>query len=191
MANPLDQLVSPVTVDELSDWLGGGLTEDPLLAPILLSATSAAISFMQLDILPRQWKHVIYPVTPQKVGLSGTFQFKSIYELPYSALLAVNSVLDEDGELDADEYEVDMDANPGRIIFLKNTEKATVFYTAGMTEPDLYITEQIAQIPQAIKNAIKSIAAYIYENRGCSMEDVIGKSGAGWMLQPFKIEGGI
>ena len=50
-----DPLVSPVTNQELADWLYLDDDTDPLLPVMTVTATQAVIDYLQRDLLPRAW----------------------------------------------------------------------------------------------------------------------------------------
>ena len=179
--------VEPVITNaELADWLGVDST-DSLLPMMAESATSAAIEYLQSELISRQRK-VIYQVWPS-VGTDtspslsrNNVYISNIIELPYSRLLSVEEV--KQGGTDITDYTT-LDTLPASLKLESKTysdddEPAIeALYTAGYGA--------IADVPATIKMGVSQLAAYLYEHRGaCAMSDALNTSGAAMTLAPYK-----
>ena len=190
-----DELISPVTNQELADWLRLDDDTDPLLPVMTVTATQAVVDYLQRDLLPRSWVlvHEDWPTVPSTRRYTDiTFDFTCfmrVVELPYAGAISVDSV-SVYGEATT-EYRL-LDSLPSKIkfhyqstIFDDDNPAIEVNYTAGMGAT-------AADIPRAIKTAITMIAAYMYEHRGqCDAETAIKDTGAATVLQPFRVRGGL
>lgn len=190
-----DPLVSPVTNQELADWLYLDDDTDPLLPVMTVTATQAVVDYMQRDLLPRAWilTHEDWPsVSPARRYSDVTFDFtcfKRVIDLPYAGAISVDTVTVYGEE--TTEYRL-LDSLPSKIKFHyratvtdENEPAIVVNYTAGMGATP-------ADIPQAIKTAILMIAAYMFEHRGqCDAETAIKDTGAATVLQPFRVAAGL
>lgn len=183
-ARTSDPIVSPVTAQELADWLGADAS-DPLLTPLLSSATDAAIQFLNYDLEPRTWTLTLWdwPVYGAKawpnVG-DPVSRLKREIELPYAAIQAVSSV-EVYGNVITDYV-----TRENSIVFAQgvpydrykeNEDSAIVIeYTAGL-DP----------VSDSIKDGIKMLAAFMYEHRGeCDVMQGLQRSGAAMLLQPYR-----
>jgi len=181
-----DPTVSPVEMMDAMDFLGLSGSSDPLLAALLVAATDAVISFTGRDLLQRDWTltHWDWP-TYGTLGARNVGRPTGDYEreiaLPYATDATVASVTSY-GEALTDFI------NRGDAIVVRgigqdglNEEPALVVqYTAGFGAT-------AADVPQAIRQAITMLAAWMYEHRGqCDAMDGIAKSGAAWMLTPWR-----
>lgn len=190
-----DDLISPVTNQELADWLRLDDDTDPLLPVMTVTATQAVVDYLQRDLLPRNWVlvHEDWPtVSPTRRYSDVTFDFTCFMreiELPYAGAISVDAVTVYGGV--TTEYRL-LDSLPSKIKFHHQATTSsddnpaiTVAYTAGMGAT-------AADIPQAIKTAITMIAAYMYEHRGqCDAETAIKDTGAATVLQPFRVRAGL
>ena len=184
---PLTEVEPVVTNAELADWLGVDAT-DPLLPIFATAATSAAIEYLQSELISRTRK-VVYQEWPM-VGTNtapslspNNIGSKLYIDLPYSRLISVQSVLL--GGVATTEYK-EVDHLPAQLYF--DTFAATyengdpvlvVDYTAGYGD--------INAVPQAIKSAVSMMAAYMYEHRGaCDATSALDQSGAAMALGPYR-----
>jgi hypothetical protein len=183
-ANPQSDTVSPVDADDLAAWLGDVDPDEPTLPGILIAATDAVISYLNRDILPREW---VATSRPQPAGVPTLhIPLRAIdpwIELPFAGLLSVERVLVDD--VATTEFEADTDSRPGRVrlnnAFTRLSSKITIEYTAGF-----------AEVPGAILEAIRITAGYLYEHRGaCDMGNAVTESGASGLLSRYKIEVGL
>lgn len=174
-AKPLSDTVSPVSVQELEKFLD--VYDDPILEDLLSVATDAVIAYLNVDLLPRQWKYV------QNINRDPlTVDYKRFpvrdwgwVELPYTALVSVDSV-EVDGE--AVEYLTDDDSRPGRVYPQTFGDQLVITYTAGES-----------RVPAGVKTGIKMLAGYLFEHAGsCDVTMALGKSGAEAMVKQYRVE---
>jgi len=170
-----DPLVSPVTAQELADFLRADIS-DPLLSPMLTAATESVISFTKRDLIVRAWK-LIYWDWP-KAGKKLCNEIKLLNatsgnETTVSQVL-INGEVDTSHTLRNDsiyfEY-LSVTSDP-------EVKALEIDYTTGYANA--------AAVPQAIKEAIKLIASYLYTNRGCSAKEALHSSGAAVILAPYR-----
>lgn len=184
---PLTDVQPAVDTADLAKWLSVELA-DPLLPMIGRMATSAAIDFLQRELLYRdrrvvyqQWP-IVGTLTP---GISKpTACLRHDIALPYAQLLTVKEVTVY-GEETLD-YSVLYTAPASiRLSPAYNTagdsETAIdVLYTAGFGDYP-------SSVPQGIRDGIMCLAAFMYEHRGaCDANDAMMKSGAMQLLQPYR-----
>lgn len=183
-AKTTDPLASPVTAQELADYIGVAST-DPLLAGLLLSATDAVIRLLQYDLEPRNWTLTLWdwPTAGARTSPNlspSAHTLKREIDLPYAAVQSVASITSY-GEAVTGfvvrENSVVLPAGVPTDAHGDNTEPALVIeYSAGLTP-----------IPDGIKDSIKLLAAFLYEHRGeCDVNDALARSGVAVMLQPYK-----
>lgn len=184
---PLTEVVPVVTNAELADWLGVD-DSDPLLPVMATAATSAAIEFLQSELISRQRK-VVYQEWPS-VGTDTrpSVSRNNMYEnrfvnLPYARLVSVEEVL-----LSGDENTdyVKINALPAKLYF----DSFYYSYEDGIPALDITYTAgygDIDAVPVAIKSAVSMLAAYMYEHRGsCDSASALNQSGAAMALTPYK-----
>lgn len=188
-ANTTDPIVSPVTQQELIDWLVLPLA-DPTLPKLLTSATGAVIRFLGLDLLARDWTltHWDWPT-------SGTAALPTLSRqnggplreivLPYANLLSVDNV-EVYGEVTTD-YIQRVDS------IVLNPLDVTLSATGTNTDPALVVAYSAGygadadDVPEDIKQAILQLAAFNYEHRGsCDATQALVRSGARELLQPYQ-----
>lgn len=170
-------ITPPVTTAELQEYLR--LPEpDPTLAGVLLVASEAMVTHLRLDLGTREW--IAYAPEPLRQPKQVEYRFKEYrarFELPYTALQSVDRV-EVDGEETGD-FTLDETRRPAVIAFDRiEPAEIRVEYTAGL-DP----------VPDAIKEGIKALAAYLYEHRGqCSVTDALRQSGAAEMVKRWRVE---
>lgn len=185
-----DELISPVSTQELAQWLKMDDNSDPLLAGLLLSATQCAIDWMQRDLLPRDWS-VTYNDWPKarqgRQLVYGWPGYQDSVDLPYTQLINVANVTVYGQVFTADDYLV-LAGNPAQVRF-KN------FFSQPITDSPAIVIAYRAGfdvIPQSIKTAITMIAAYMHQHAGaCDATDAMNKSGAASLLHPFRSRAGL
>jgi hypothetical protein len=176
-ATPQTDTVSPVTVAEFATFMGASAA-DPLLPGLLQAATDAVIRYINQDLLQREWVGIVPALTPTRLQLSPYIDPSSTFELPYTALISVQSVTGNDTEVL--DYELESDRRPAklRVIGWDYKSEIRIEYTAGMPF-----------VPGAIRTAIMMIGGFIYDHRGgCDAEDALKKSGAMNLLRTYKVE---
>ena len=184
---PLTEVVPVVTNAELADWLGVD-DSDPLLPVMATAATSAAIEFLQSELISRQRK-VIYKEWPSvgtdtRPSVSRNNMYENRYvNLPYARLVSVEEVL-LSGDTNTDYVEIN--ALPAQLYF----DSFYYSYEDGVPALDVTYTAGyglISDVPQAIKSAVSMLAAYMYEHRGsCDSISALNQSGAAMALTPYK-----
>lgn len=152
------------TVDMKNHLRVDHATDDTLIEQIMLAATEAAENFQRRTYITRSRTYYLD-------------SFPTIIRPPYSPLVAVTTLkyYDTDGvqqTLDAANYRVDTDTEPGRITEAYNctwpsirtmTNAIEVTYTSG------YGTEN-TDVPDDIKAALKMMIAHLYENRSAVID---------------------
>jgi len=166
-----DALVSPVTNQELADFLGVAVT-DPLLPGLLLSATQAFIDFANMELLARTYTLKIDRYPDSQPGFSGLASMSATLapwiDLPIYPAASIASV-EIDGE--AVTYESDLASRPARVAPEIARGIVEIVYDAGFAAA--------GDIPADIKTGIMLMAAYLYEHRGaCTTADAVAESGA-------------
>lgn len=187
-----DPLESPVFASELANYAKLD-DDDPMIDTVLLSATSAVVSFLKQDLMTRTWKltYRTWPTvgTPHyKQTYRSNYYMRHLIELPYTNLVGVDSVLL------AGEATTDYLVNSGK----PYTLEFDTFSTFGDDQNALEITyragfgDSTADVPQPIRNAIMMTAGYIYAHNGaCDYNDALAMSGAKQLLTPYAVKAGI
>lgn len=184
-------VVSPVTAQELADWLRLDDAADPVLNGILIAATSFVIERLQSELINRA-RTVSYQHWPTvgrfpPVDISrGEAAFLREIKLPYAALQSVELV-NLYGEAFTD-YDI------------QQTTPATIYidaasYLTDQSSPAIYVEytagygADATAVPEAIKTGITMLAAFIYEHRGaCDALNAFNSSGAREALIPYMNE---
>lgn len=189
-ARTLGAIVSPVTNQELADWLALPDATDPSLPSLLVAATGSVIQWLGLDVLARDWTltHDYWPThgsvrLPTLSGQQGYYRRE--IDLPYANLISVASVslygvattdfnaIGNTVVLDYNLYRTEVDG-------FNESPAIVVNYRAGFGET-------AADIPGDIKTAITMLAAYNFEHRGgCDTANALVVSGAAQLLAPYR-----
>ena len=186
----LTPVVSPVTNQELADWIRVDAT-DPVLPGLLIAATSYVIERLQSELINRA--RVVYyqdwPLVGRNYG--GTIsrseaRAQEQIKLPYSTLVSVEEL--KLYGVATTGYKIQQ-TTPGMILiediqYAIDSDKVAIecSYTAGYgaTADD---------VPEAIKIAITMLAAFMYEHRGsCDAQQAFAMSGAKELLTPYMNE---
>lgn len=167
-----DQIVSPVKTADLAAWLGVAIT-DPLLPDLLTAATDSVRNYLGGDLLRRAWTLTEWDWPGEGKALAS--------EIYLPKLLSVTSV------------------KVGGIVTTKYVQRAASLMfpsplrgSKDKTAPDLEIVYFAGYglthdtVPPVIRQAIKILAAYSYEQRGCNEQTVITDSGVASMLTPLR-----
>lgn len=159
-----DPVVSPVSTQDLADYLGVAPT-DPLLAGLLLEATDAIQRFANVELSERAWtwRADRYPERQEAILGLGAMPALAAWwiDLPAWPLVSVDSVTARDH---------DVDLAGGRVFVRGPDAPLVIEYTAGY---------QDGTVPPIFLGAIKQLAAYAYEHRGsCDADDSGRRSGA-------------
>ena len=184
---PLTDVEPVITNAELADWLGVDDT-DPLLPVMATTATSAAIEFLQSELISRQ-RQTIYQEWPS-VGTNtapsispNNISSKLYIDLPYARLISVDFLI-LGGTITTDYKEVislpaKLYIDSPVVTSETGNPAISVTYTAGYGA--------IADVPQAIKSAVSMLAAYMFDHRGaCDAMSALDQSGAAMALTPYK-----
>ena len=186
---PLSAVVSPVTTQELADWLRLDDNTDPLLSPLLTAATSYVIERLQSELLNRD-RVVVYQHWPM-VGRMYTqlSQPDAMYEneikLPYATLQSVTAVTIYGGVFT--DYQI------------QQTTPATLYIdpleVTDVSDPAIEVQyvagygDEAADVPEVIRIGVTMMAAYLYSHRGaCDAVTAFGNSGARELLTPYMNE---
>lgn len=171
---PQSALESPVAASELADYLGipydAGMMAGNMNA-VLLTACELVISHTGHELLEREhlytvrqgYVHLRFNVYPVYLSETG------IITLPIWPVTEVLEVTEDDEAVDID---ANIDTMPAQVVAIGDV--VTIRYTAG------YPTA--SDIPSTIITAIKQVAGYLYENRGCNAMDAVKDSGAAMLL---------
>jgi len=168
--------VSPIAPAELAAFIGVE-SSDPLLSGMLIAATDAVINYIRLDLLEREWVAIVSPADLLPVRMSPYPSAVNTFELPFTALMEVQDVM---AGGDPIEYTLEAKRRPAKITLLDwdYTTEVQITYTAGLSI-----------VPVAIEEAIKMLAAYLYDHRGaCDVGEAMSKSGASVLLRPYRVE---
>ena len=189
-----DPLVSPATAQELIDWARLD-SDDPKIAPSLLTATRLAISFLKLELLPRTYtlKYEDWPIMGTVGGsrLSRcTYSSKLRIDIPYANTISITSVTVNGVVLAATDYKI-IKGKPDKIQFetvgYNDTENTAleIIYSAGYGATAV-------NIPRPIIQAIVICAGYIHAHSGgCDTGNAIQQSGAAELFRPYAVMGGL
>ena len=189
----LDALSAPVSREDLIDWARLD-SDDPKIDSCLLIATSQVIAFLRLELLPRAYTltYEDWPIvgTVTSPSLSrNNYAYKSRIDLDYANLVSITSVKINDVALTTDDYRL-IPGKPYQIEFDQisfsnnDTSALEVQYTAGYTD--------FSKVPEAIKQGVKMVAAYIHAHSGgCDSGDAVKLSGAAELLRPYAVSAGL
>lgn len=165
-------LVSPVSEADAAAYLVVAPT-DPLLPGLLLAATDAIQRYANVQLCQRAWTWKADRYPDRQAAMSGVGTMPALaawwIDLPAWPLVSVESVT-------AREFDDDI---PGARVFVRGPEAPLVIeYTAGYEAGD---------VPPIFLEAIKMLAAYLYEHRGdCDAAEAGRSSGAFGMLSGVK-----
>jgi hypothetical protein len=172
--NTLDALISPVTPEELADFLSidYSASDDALYEGFLLAATDMCIKYTNIELIAREYtfKSDYYPNRQDGfAGVSLMYAYRSWWvNLPLYPVIEITSVKVNDTE--ADDPLIDLDSRPARVE-PKELGKLEIEYTAGHAS--------VEEINPQLLLGIKMLAAYLYEHRGaCDVADAVKQSGA-------------
>jgi hypothetical protein len=178
-------LTPVITKSELADYLRLPDDADPLLQQICNASTQFIINRLKTELVSRA-RIVTYPNYPT-IGSTSSHslsrsrqQLKTEILLPYANVIIVQEVklygvaITDYQIKQTQPATIELDV----IDLIENDEPAIVIeYTAGLGS--------IEDIPADLKFAITMFAAYVYDNRGCSMADAFMLSGANEMTRTY------
>lgn len=185
-ARTIEPIQPPVTVDDVADFLVLPDSSDPGLTGVLIAATSAVIERLGYDLKAREWTATQWdwPVTGTRISPSlakGTYKLQREISLPYAGILDVLDVELYGMPAEFVQRDDSIVIQPKiREDYFKTNEHPAIFvrYRAGFGET-------AEDVPQAIKEALIMLAGYMYEHRGCKIQDAMSLSGAGVVLAPY------
>lgn len=193
----------PVLPAALAEW-NGASASDPLLLTMLKSAREMVESYLGAGIITQTWQQY-YDIntlnekwwdgvqegpTTDIIQLPRYFPFS---KWPIASVTTINfyDELDAAALVPVASYYVDKFTRPPKAVLRDGYTWPSVVYRVR----DAAIAEYIVGygvdgsfVPEALKNGIKSLAAYLYEHRGaCDVDEAMIKSGARDYLKPFKV----
>ncbi|MDR2790225.1 MAG: hypothetical protein LBB59_04555 [Campylobacteraceae bacterium] len=185
-----EPVISPVTVQELADWLALNGT-DTTLETLLKSATSQVIDYIGLELIDRKRRLIFetmpYDGTVTTPNLSGNnaYEVRPIPLLYSGTRVTLESVIYFGDEI-ISRCVVKQGKPSGLIIpklhlFAKHDKNALeITYITGFGEAQ--------DVPTQIKEGILTLAAFNYENRGgCASENALVQSGAAKILSRWRV----
>lgn len=195
--------VEPVLLQALVDWTGASAS-DPLLTTMLVSARERVEGYLGAGLITQTWQQfynlstmqedwwdgVQEGATTELVRLPRGFQFG---KWPLNAVVSLNFYDEADVAFLADPltYYVDATSRPPQVALRRGFIWPSPVYRvrdAVILECTVGYGAAGSAVPEAIKNAIKALAAFMYEHRGdCDGDEALRKSGAIGYLQPFKV----
>jgi hypothetical protein len=188
VSEALEPVISPVSVQELADWLALDGT-DSILGALLKSATSQVIDYIGLELIDRKRK-LIFETLPHNgtitaPNLSGNnaYEVRPIPLLYSGTRVSIESVLyfgeDITAQCQIKEGKPSGLIIPHRLNLCKEDKNALeITYTTGFG----------SDIPEQIKEGILTLAAFNYENRGgCASENALVQSGAAKLLARWRV----
>jgi hypothetical protein len=193
-----DPIESPVTAQELADWLRLDDASDPVLPGMLTLATQLVEDYLNLALLVRTF-NLVYSHWPMLGSPAGGLSRRGDYPaaaiaLPFAAyeLVQVESLaLYGDASTD---FQI-TSGQPATLEFtttlahvLNPPEPAIVcIYSSGYDEDAASNSARNDGVPGAIKQGLLIVAGYLFKNRGaCNIQDAIKDSGANVILYPFR-----
>ena len=188
-----DPSVEPITTAEAKTHLRVDHTDhDTYIDTLIQSAREYIEGVIGRALVQQTWKYYLqdWPAGDE-------------FELPYPPLQSVTSIKytdsdDDETTWDSDEYEVDTDAEPGRIILaygetwpsttLHPKNPIEIEYVAGYavdtgSSPDDYR----ANIPEAIKAAVKIHVEMLYDRPNDAYFERVLKDARDMLLAPYKV----
>lgn len=196
--------VEPVLAAELAAWGGGLSISDPLLTTLLKSAREMVESYLGAGLLTQTWQQ-FYDInilqekwwdgvregpTTDLIVLPRSF---AVERWPVISVTSLSFFDEADAATVADpaSYYISSSARPPSITVRFGYNWPTIVYRIR----DALVIEFIvgygataANVPEAIKNAIKALAIFLYEHRGqCDVNEAIAQSGAKSFLKPFRV----
>lgn len=178
-----DPLLSPVTAQELADFLSieYNAADASLYNGFLNAASDACIRYTNLELLQRTYTFKADRFPERQEGYGGVgimYAYRAWWiNLPVYPVISVTTV-EVDGET-ADSPQIDLDSRPARVE-PKEMGAVEIVYEAGHATA--------AEINPQLLLGIKMLAAYLYEHRGmCDVNDAIKSSGAATMWDSARV----
>lgn len=200
----------PVSLAEIKEFLRiDGSDEDSLLSSFIKAATRRAEKFTGRVFITQTWDLWLDEFPYKKMYMGTGAYHDGVIEAPISISLEAKRFIeigkpplqsvtylktfnesDSEETFSSDNYFVDSESEPGRVSLrqssqwpsriLRSVNGIQIRFVAGYGSA--------SAVPEDIKTAIKMIALFLYENRGCS-DDSSNKMpfGASELLQPYQI----
>ena len=175
-----DPLVSPISTDDMGEFLGLGLplsvSDAALIDGLLLAACQYYIDYSNNELLQRNYIYKADSFPRQQESFTGLGRQPGSLawwlSFPIWPVDSITTVADSDGPIVLPDYTVDYDSKPSRLElsnpFVSNLQ---IDYLAG------YATA--ADIPPSVLIGIQMLTAYLYEHRGsCDAASAASDSGA-------------
>jgi hypothetical protein len=148
---------------------------DDLLDAFIATATSLVIAHTNHELLARDWYYKVKLEDALPGGVSPIYiRDPGVILLPTFPVNSVDEVIEDDESITVD---ADLDMIPAQVIAVGQTVEIT--YNAGYA--------LASDIPSGLLTAVKMLAGFMYENRGCSAVDALNQSGAYNMLAQYKL----
>lgn len=173
---PQDVLLSPVSPNELADFLSLEFCSDTeLLTGYLLAATQACLDYTNIEMLERQWVLKMDRNPERQAGYLGVGLMHAYaawwVQLPVYPVQSIDSVKVAGESVTA--RSIDIDSRPARVE-VDESGAIEITYTAGHAS--------IQDINPQLLLGIKMLAGYLYEHRGaCDVGEAVKASGAAMM----------
>ena len=178
----LSALVNPITAEQLADFmaLDYDASLDGLLNGFISTACEIAVNYTNHELLARDNLLTIVYNDRYKAELINDYRINSEIKLPRYPVSAVADVVSKSEQVGFSER---LSMRPAYITVSEIRTEYEITYMAG------YPT--VNDIPATYLNAIKTLAAFIYNNRGdCNLDDVIKQSGAKLGLDMMRVQYG-
>ena len=195
--------VEPVTSADLAVWLGAPAT-NPTLPALCAGARDVCERHLGMGFITQTWKQMYDLQQLQTEWWDGVRQgpVTAVHAVPSTFCLArwplvsvtsVNFYDEEDVATLADSlsYYVSKTSRPPRVTLRTGFQWPTPVYRvsdAAVIEFVVGYGEAASDVPDAIKNGVKALAAFNFEHRGeCEAEEALVRSGAAEYLKPYKV----
>jgi len=196
-------VVEPVVAADLATWLGVPAT-DPLLTPLLASSRDSCERYLGMGFITQVWKQMydLYPLSAEwwdgvrdgpVTQVTKVPQMFSLARWPLVSVASVSFFDEEDVATVADvtSYYTSKTSRPPTVSLRQGFTWPTPSYRvadAVVIEYTVGFGAAATSVPDAIKNGIKTLAAFQYEHRGeCDAEEALLRSGAVEFLKPYKV----
>lgn len=180
---PLEAINHSFTAQELAQWLSliYDASQESFLLTFIDAAADIIIKYTGYELLSREYlttaKASQVPMRPSIIAVGLTY---SAVKLPIYPIITIDSVKVDDDVIEYEESEL----IPKLIIPRSpTTDAVSVRYTAGHAT--------WSDVPASYKQAIISLAGYLYDHRGeCAADDALTMSGTRKMIEQYKLYAG-
>lgn len=196
--------VEPVTAADVAAFLGASAS-DPILSGLAVTARTLAESYLGMGFITQTWTQ-FYDLLPveqewwdgvREGPITQVDNVPAYFNLARWPVASVTSVkfADEASVLttaDAATYYLSKTSRPPQIALKSGQVWPSLIYRIRDAVEIQYVVgygAAAADVPEAIKNGIKALAAFLFEHRGaCDLdESTIIKSGAAGYFKPYKV----